>query len=195
MSDSASALFDLMVMLVTSPHIILLFVLLVVAAVIDCRTFRIPNWLTLAGALAGLLSSTINTGRPLDGFLWALAGMGVGLLIMLPFYALRVMGAGDVKLIAAIGAFLGFPAILYAVLFTFVTGGIAALAFAVFGKLTRRMANNLGAIAWSVTLAAITGTSPAASIKQVESVGKLPYAVSIGIGTTAYIVAKQLGFA
>jgi prepilin peptidase CpaA len=195
MSDSAAALFDLMVMLVTSPHIILLFVLLVVAAVIDCRTFRIPNWLTLAGALAGLLSSTINTGRPLDGFLWALAGMGVGLLIMLPFYALRVMGAGDVKLIAAIGAFLGFPAILYAVLFTFVTGGIAALAFAVFGKLTRRMANNLGAIAWSVTLAAITGTSPAASIKQVESVGKLPYAVSIGIGTTAYIVAKQLGFA
>jgi prepilin peptidase CpaA len=195
MSDSAAALFDLMFMLVTNPQIILLFVLLVFAAVIDCRTFRIPNWLTLGGALAGLLSSTVSTGRPLDGFLWALTGMAAGFVVMLPFYALRFTGAGDVKLMAAIGALLGFPGILYAVLFTFITGGIAAVAFAVFNRVTGRMANNVGAIAWSITVAAFTGTSPAASIRQAGSVGKLPYAVSIGIGTTVYVVANQLGFA
>jgi prepilin peptidase CpaA len=195
MSDAASSMWELLVMLATSPHNIALFALLLIAGVIDCRTSRVPNWLTLGGALAGLLSSTLNTGRPLDGFLWALAGMATGLVVMLPFYALRAIGAGDVKLMAAIGAFLSFPGILLAVLFAFITGGIAAVAFAVFRRVTGRVASNVGAIVWLMALAAVTGTSPAASINRAVSVGKLPYAVSIGIGTTVYVVLKQLGFA
>ncbi|HEX9721522.1 MAG TPA: A24 family peptidase [Ramlibacter sp.] len=195
MNDAASSLLELLGMLVTSPHTLALFALLVAAGVIDYRTMRIPNWLTVGGILVGLLSSTLSTGRPLDGFLGASAGMAVGLAVLLPFYALRVMGAGDVKLMAAIGAFLGFPAILYAVLFTFIVGGVAAVAFAVSHKVSRRMADNLGAIAMSMALAAMTRTSPAASLKQGGSIGKLPYAISIGIGTTAFVVARQLGFA
>jgi prepilin peptidase CpaA len=195
MNDAASSLLELLAMLVTSPHTLALFALLVAAGVIDYRTMRIPNWLTVGGILVGLLSSTLSTGRPLDGFMGASAGMAAGLAVLLPFYALRVMGAGDVKLMAAIGAFLGFPAILYAVLFTFIVGGVAAVAFAVSHKVSRRMADNLGAIAMSMALAAMTRTSPAASLKQGGSIGKLPYAISIGIGTTAFVVARQLGFA
>ncbi|HWP12417.1 MAG TPA: A24 family peptidase [Ramlibacter sp.] len=191
----ATSLLDLPALLAASPRIGLLIALVVVAGVIDYRSFRIPNWLTVGGVLVGLVSGALDALRPLDGFLGALAGMAVGFAVMLPFYALRVMGAGDVKLMAAVGAFLGFPGIVYAVLFTFITGGVAALAFAVFHRVTGRMAHNVSAIAWSVALAAITGTSPAASIKQAGSIGKLPYAISIGIGTVAYLVAKQLGYA
>src|SRR5215208_2731261 len=195
MNSASSSLLELLALLVTNPHTIALFALLVVAGVIDYRTMRIPNWLTLGGVLVGLLSSTMNTGRPLDGFLWALAGMAAGFAVLLPLYVLRVMGAGDVKLMAAVGAFLGFPAILYAVLFTFVTGGIAAVAFAISHRASRRMAENVGAIAMSMTLAAMTGTSPATSLKHGGSIGKLPYAVSIGFGTVVFVVARQLGFA
>jgi prepilin peptidase CpaA len=177
------------------PHLGMLVALLVVAGVVDYRSYRIPNWLSMGGALVGLVSSTLVAAQPLDGFMWALAGLAAGLAALIPFYAVRVMGAGDVKLMAAVGAFLGFPAILYAVLFTFITGGVAALAFAISHKASRRMADNVSNIAWSMTLAAMTGTSPAASLKQAGSIGKLPYAISIGIGTTVYIVAKQLGFA
>jgi prepilin peptidase CpaA len=193
MKDAASIL-DLGGLL-ANPHTIVLLALVVIAGVIDYRSYRIPNWLTFGGALVGLVSSTLVAGQPLDGFLWALAGLAAGFAVLIPLYALHVMGAGDVKLMAAVGAFLGFPGILYAVLFTFIAGGLTALAFAIAHKASRRMADNVGAIAWSMTLAAITGTSPTASLKQAGSIGKLPYAISIGIGTIAYMVAKQLGFA
>jgi prepilin peptidase CpaA len=193
MKDAASIL-DLGALL-ANPHTIVLLALVVIAGVIDYRSYRIPNWLTFGGALVGLVSSTLVAGQPLDGFLWALAGLAAGFAVLIPLYALHVMGAGDVKLMAAVGAFLGFPGILYAVLFTFIAGGLTALAFAIAHKASRRMADNVGAIAWSMTLAAITGTSPTASLKQAGSIGKLPYAISIGIGTIAYMVAKQLGFA
>jgi prepilin peptidase CpaA len=195
MKDAAASILDLGAVLAASPHTVVLLALVVIAGVIDYRSYRIPNWLTFGGALVGLASSTLVAGQPLDGFLWALAGLAAGLVVMIPLYALRVMGAGDVKLMAAVGAFLGFPAILYAVLFTFIAGGVAAVVFALAHKASRRMADNVGAIAWSMTLAAMTGTSPATSLKQAGSVGKLPYAISIGIGTIAYMVAKQLGFA
>ena len=194
MKDAASIL-DVSALLATNPHAIVLLALVVIAGVIDYRSYRIPNWLTFGGALVGLVSSTLVAGQPWDGFLWALAGLAGGFAMLIPLYALRVMGAGDVKLMAAVGAFLGFPGILYAVLFTFIAGGLAAVAFAIVHKASRRMADHVGAIAWSMTLAAMTGTSPAASLKQAGSVGKLPYAISIGIGTIAYMVAKQLGFA
>jgi prepilin peptidase CpaA len=193
MKDAASIL-DLGALL-ANPHTIVLLALVVIAGVIDYRSYRIPNWLTFGGALVGLVSSTLVAGQPLDGFLWALAGLAAGFAVLIPLYALHVMGAGDVKLMAAVGAFLGFPGILYAVLFTFIAGGLTALAFAIAHKASRRMADNVGAIAWSMTLAAITGTSPTASLKQAGSIGKLPYAISIGIGTIAYMAAKQLGFA
>jgi prepilin peptidase CpaA len=195
MKDAAASILDLGAVLAASPHTVVLLALVVIAGVIDYRSYRIPNWLTFGGALVGLASSTLVAGQPLDGFLWALAGLAAGLVVMIPLYALRVMGAGDVKLMAAVGAFLGFPAILYAVLFTFIAGGVAAVVFALAHKASRRMADNVGAIAWSMTLGAMTGTSPVASLKQAGSIGKLPYAISIGIGTIAYMVAKQLGFA
>ena len=174
-------------------RIALLALLLIAAAVIDYRTFRIPNWLTVGGTVLGLLFSTVDSAQPLLGFLWALGAAAVGLLILLPGYALRIMGAGDVKLMAMVGAFLGLPQILPAVLFSFVTGGIAALLFALISNRMARLAGNVHDIVEGMVLSTIAGQrlggmAPAASI------GKLPYGVSISAGTLLYLVAHQLGY-
>lgn len=94
-------------------------------AVVDLRTRRIPNRLALTGAVCGLASNLASAGAP--GALISGAGLLVGLAAFLPFYLLRGMGAGDVKAMAAIGAFVGAKGTLVAAGWTLVAGGIAAL--------------------------------------------------------------------
>jgi prepilin peptidase CpaA len=174
---------------------IALVMLVIAAAVIDVQSLRIPNWLTVGGMVLGLAWNTAVASAPLSGVMWALGGLAVGLVVLLPFYAVRVMGAGDVKLMAAVGAFLGFPGILYAILFTFIAGGILALMFALAHRSAGRMAANVGQIARYVAFGAMTGVRSAVPLTAGPSIGKMPYGISIAIGTTAYVVAQQLGYA
>ena len=100
-----------------------------VATVIDIRTRRIPNELTaaMAGIGVGLAASGVS-GLSLGA---SLVGFGVGLLLMLPGHALGATGAGDVKLMAAIGALIGPGMVVNAFLFTAVAGGVLAVAVAI----------------------------------------------------------------
>ena len=182
-------------MLIKDPRTGVLLILLVIASVSDYRTFKIPNWLTGSGMVFGLIYSTVVPFSIRLGFLWALGGLLLGFLIMLPFYALRIMGAGDVKLMAMVGAFLGVTDTLQAVIFSFIVGGIAALGFALFNKALIRMLGNVKSIAQMMMLSAIGGFRPDIQIEAGKSVGTLPYGICISIGTVAYVVAKQLGYA
>ena len=93
----------------------LLCALLALAVWHDVLTRRIPNWLVLSGMLMGLaLNSILPSGAGFFsdpsgaiGFLLALEGAALGLAMLLPLYAFGAMGAGDVKLMAMVGAFLG----------------------------------------------------------------------------------------
>jgi prepilin peptidase CpaA len=170
-----------------------LVVLLVMAAVIDVRTYRIPNWLTLGGAVLGLAFSTFDALRPLNALMWALAGMAVGLLIPLPLYALRAMGAGDVKLMAMVGAFVGLPQIVPAMVSIFIVGGVLAVGFALYRRTLRRMTLNVAEMVRSIAFAAAAGYRPDAAAAAPLSVGKLPYGVSIAAGTIAWLVVRHLG--
>ena len=99
------------------------------AAVIDLRTGRIPNPLTAATAAAGLgLTAFGLTGQSVAG---ALAGAALGLALMLPGYIFGGTGGGDVKLIAALGTWLGPGGVLMAVLYSAIAGGVLAVAHAV----------------------------------------------------------------
>jgi prepilin peptidase CpaA len=180
--------------LLASPREIVLVALLIAAAVIDCRTYRIPNWLTFGGAVFGLLYNTAAHGF-MAGLPPALGGLGIGLAMLLPLYALRVMGAGDVKLMAMVGAFLGSSEILYAVLFTFIVGGVAALAFGIYRRALRRMTGNVVDIVRFMAFAAVAGSRPTPVPAGSISIGALPYGVSIAVGTIAWLVARLLGFA
>lgn len=92
------------------------------AAVVDLRRHRVPNWLTALLFCSGLLLHVYFVG--LSGVATALAGAVTGLLLLLPFYLRGGMGAGDVKLMAAAGTFLGFLPTLVGVSFGLLLGGI-----------------------------------------------------------------------
>jgi prepilin peptidase CpaA len=100
------------------------------AAVLDLRFRRIPNWLTGGAILLGLVLHTWLDGPA--GALTALGGMALGLALLLPFYTLRLAGAravsaGDVKLLAALGALVGPVALIPVALYSGVIGGMLSL--------------------------------------------------------------------
>ena len=189
------ALLELLALLIKEPRTSILLILLVIASVSDYRTYKIPNWLTVSGMVVGLIYNTVVPFSIHLGFLWALGGLLLGFLIMLPCYALRIMGAGDVKLMAMVGAFLGVTDTLHVVIFSFIVGGIAALVFALYNKALARMLGNVKNVAQMMMMSAIGGFRPDVQIEAGKSVGKLPYGICISIGTVAYVVAKQLGYA
>jgi prepilin peptidase CpaA len=94
----------------------------VVACVVDVRTRRIPNVLTFGAALGGILVQFLSGGLP--GALAATGGWLVGTLLFLPFFALRGMGGGDVKLLAGLGAWLGPGDTLWLAAYSALAGGV-----------------------------------------------------------------------
>ena len=107
--------------------------LLAVASFFDVAYRIIPNWVCGAILLLGLVVNVVLLGA--EGAMSALAGLGMGLFVFLPFYVMRMMGAGDVKLMAAVGAYLGPVATVNAIAWTVIIGGALGFAY-----LARRMA-------------------------------------------------------
>lgn len=171
-------------------NIALLTGLLLSAAWQDIRYFRIPNLLVFSGALIGIL---LNTLLPQSvgglGMLASLAGLGVGLGILLPLYLLRALSAGDIKLLAMIGAFVGPADILIITVYVILAGGILALAVVLLqGKLSRLIDN------YKLMLFMRMSGSPFASFQTTDAIsqsaGKLPYGVAIAVGTLLYLVVN-----
>ena len=105
---------------------IILIAVLLTAVITDLRSYRIPNWLTVPAMACGLLIHTLINGT--GGLVVGLEGLGLGLGLFLIFYLLGGMGAGDVKLMAAVGSFLGPRGVLYAAMLTGLLGGLYAVA-------------------------------------------------------------------
>jgi prepilin peptidase CpaA len=100
-------------------------VVALVAAVIDFRRFRVPNVLTFPLCISGLVFHALVNG--LSGLQYSAGGIAVGLVALLLFYIMGVMGAGDVKLLAAIGAWIGAANIVYVFCVAGVVTGIHSL--------------------------------------------------------------------
>ena len=101
-------------------------VLLIVAAVIDGIQLKVPNWLTFPFIISGWIYSFVAFGFQ-DGLLYSLAGTAVGLALLLPAYAIGGMGAGDAKMMAAIGSWLGATIVLCSFCVGTIVGGIMAV--------------------------------------------------------------------
>src|SRR5246500_4557164 len=91
------------------------------AAVVDWRTRRIPNWLTVPGLMLGIVAHTLISRWP--GARLSIEGAGLALGLLLPFVLLRALGAGDWKLMGAVGAFLGWQMMLVVLLFSIFIAG------------------------------------------------------------------------
>ena len=144
-----------------------------VGAVIDVRTRRVPNVVTLSLAATGFLVAAAGLG-PI-GPAAALAGFAVGLALMLPGYLMGGTGAGDVKLLAAAGTLLGPTVTLWAFAFTLIAGGaIALLIAAVRGRLW---------VTWWRTVDLIrTGGANSGDIRAVGEGNRFAYAPAIAAG-------------
>jgi prepilin peptidase CpaA len=170
---------------------VLLLLFLSGAVVTDLRARLIPNPLVLSGAFTGLLlASLLPDGT---GLLRALGGLALGLALFLPIYALRAMGAGDVKLMAMTGAFVGYPEIFEAALWVLLMGGVLALVFALRRGVARRMAGNLREMLFSAAASAQMRTLPDFSAGP-QTAARLPYAVAIALGVAAFLLAQHLEF-
>ncbi len=168
----------------------LLLLFLAGAVITDLRARIIPNILVLAGALTGILLAGLHPDG--IGFLRALGGLALGLAILLPLYLLRAMGAGDVKLMAMTGAFIGPAAIVEAVLWVMLAGGALTLVFALRRGVARRMAANLRDMFFSAAASVQIRTLPDFSAGP-QTAARLPYAVAIALGVAAFLLARHLG--
>lgn len=187
------AMLDLLMMLVLDWRTGVLLLLLFFAAYSDYRSHRIPNALVLAGLLFGMLYNLIVPAFPGTTRLLPLWGLMTGLLMFLPMYALGIMGAGDVKLMAMVGAFLGPGETLQAVLASLIAGGILALVH-VIGKGTgRRLLHNISMLFRQGLFALAHGALPDWQLTHEQSAGKMPFGVAIAVGTTTCLVLAQLG--
>jgi prepilin peptidase CpaA len=150
----------------------------VIAAVWDLRTRRIPNVLTFGSALLAIAAHAYTGGVTAAG--WSLAGWFVGVLFFLPIFALRGMGAGDVKLLAALGAWLGPGPIVWVALFSLVAGGVIGLLVALgYGYLTQALTN----IWWMFSYWKAEGPKPVPQVTLATQKGpRLAYAVPVFAG-------------
>jgi prepilin peptidase CpaA len=99
--------------------------LALIAGWIDWRTRRLPNWLTVSGFVSGTMVNTVLFGWP--GTKAALIGAGIALGILLPVVLLHGLGAGDWKLMGALGAIVGKQEIFNLLLATILVGGVIAV--------------------------------------------------------------------
>lgn len=155
----------------------ILLVFLGIAAVIDVRTYKIPNWLTGTAILIGIILNTLM--NQFAGFIFSLEGIGVGLGLFIFLYACGWMGAGDVKLFAAVGSFLGPAQSISAAIVVAFVGGL--LAFVILGL--HQGWRNVLLWLWSY-LKTLLLTRSVPSTKLVQGITtRVPYAVAIGLGT------------
>jgi prepilin peptidase CpaA len=180
-----------------------LLLLLLAAAWSDIRSRRIPNFLVFPGAIIGVLSHALlpqETGGL--GVPGSLEGWGTGLALLLPLYLLRIMGAGDVKLMAMVGAFLGAQATVSALLCVLLAGGVLALGAALWqGKLGVLWRNLhvmlLGTLAGGTMTGLLVSGKPGEGAAgdtvedAAESAGTLPYGVAIAAGTRVYLAIAR----
>ena len=146
------------------------------SAILDLRTRRVPNWLTLTITAVGvsLAAAQLTT----FSVAAALGGFAVGLLLMLPGHIVGATGAGDVKLFAAVGTLLGPAGIAVAFVYTAILGGALALIVAVHRG---RLENTLQETATLV----MTGGSNVAEIERPTANNRFAYAPAIAVGTLA----------
>jgi prepilin peptidase CpaA len=157
-----------------------------VGAVIDVRTRRIPNFLTFGGAGAALAYHTWAGGWA--GLAGSAEGWAVGIALFLPMFLLRGLGAGDVKLLGAVGAWLGPMGALWSGLYSVFAGGVLALVVGARHRYLGRAFRNLWNLLWFWRLA---GVQPMPGLTVTDSPGpRLAYGAAIAAGTAAAVWLK-----
>jgi len=170
---------------------ILLGIVVAIAATFDIRYRRIPNWLVLAGIIAGLAWNSSVSGW--SGLGRAAEGLGLGFILYFPLYLIRARGAGDVKLLAAVGAITGPGNVVWIFLLTAVLGGVIALVMLMFRGRVRKTFFNVGWIIQDLMhFRAPWRSSDELDVTTTKGL-RLPHGAMIAVGAVAFIYMAQRG--
>jgi prepilin peptidase CpaA len=162
----------------------LLSLILIVAAVIDGWMLKVPNWLTFPLVLAGWTVAAYCHG--FSGLAWSIAGTAVGLALLLPAYAIGGMGAGDVKLMAGIGAWIGATATFYAFCTSAVVGGVIAIAMVLIRRRWHHHLAQFFQIVDEILMIRNADKLSAIAAERKSTMMLLPYGIPIALGTIGY---------
>ena len=149
------------------------------AAVLDVQHHRIPNWLTYPGIIMGVLLRSVFFGW--KGLSSAVAGCLLAGGIVFVFYAVRAMGAGDVKLLAAIGSLVGPSHVIVVLLATAICGGMLAIGYAIYSRRMGATLKNVGSVLQFHTASGLQ-THPEINLDNPSAL-RMPYGLAIAAGT------------
>lgn len=158
--------------------------LLLSASALDLLYSRIPNLLTYPFMVGGILYHAFMTG--FEGFIFSLEGLGLGIALLLAFYLAGGMGAGDVKLMGAIGSFLGPAGVFKAFLISAIIGGLYAVLLIIINGKSREYINK---IVCSLKYFLSTRTVGVMPPQSAGAVPRMRYGVAVAIGTALSIFA------
>jgi prepilin peptidase CpaA len=167
-----------------------LLISLVASAVADLRFAKIPNLVTLPTIAAGILYHTVVNG--LNGLLYSVGGLALGVGLSLFPYVMGQMGAGDAKLMGAAGSIIGLKGILIAFLMTSLAAGLyACIVLAVNRRYLREFLRRYGIMVKTfVSTRQVVYCRPSGS----EKSPALRYGVAAAVGTTVYMVLEYVGY-
>jgi len=154
-----------------------------IVAVMDVRQRCIPNVLTLAGCLAGLIYHALSGGL-ISSLLAAFVGFAVGLAL----FELAAIGGGDVKLLAALGALLGFQTWMHAFQIMVLVAGLMSLIQVVRHRAVKRTLSNM----WAIVRNLFTNGWRAHSqinLSMPEAI-RIPFGVAAALGTAFVLVVR-----
>jgi prepilin peptidase CpaA len=166
---------------------------LIVAAVIDGLQLKVPNWITFPMIVSGWIYMTLlSPYAGWEGLMYSLAGTVVGLAVLLPAYAIGGMGAGDVKLMAGVGAWVGATVTLWAFALSAIIGGVIAVIMVVIGKGWNKHHGQF----WMICNEILTVKDPdklaTIAAERKPTMMLLPYGIPIAIGTIAYFACTGM---
>lgn len=188
---SQQALFHFGGFFVIGVNAAILMALLGVAAGFDIKSRRIPNWLVLTGLVTSLCIQLLFSSGSFSA--WCL-GLLAGFGLFLPLYLVRAMGAGDVKLMAMVGGFLGPAGAVGVVLTTLVAGGVLAIGVALWSGALRHTVANVRLLVTQAIFKTLHGGSMQIDAPPI-SAGNLPYAVAIAAGACIHLLLVRSGHA
>jgi prepilin peptidase CpaA len=168
-------------LLLSYTFVFFLLVVLALVSLSDIRNRRIPNYLSVVLVITSLFTYLLAGG--IDGALFSLKGMGIGFIILFVPYLFGATGAGDVKLMAGVGAALGPGQVLLALLFTSILGGVLAIIIILAGKTFKDTLKNFYVSTW-LTLSG-AGSIPIKAGLEHKRKTKVPYGFVIACGTVA----------
>lgn len=161
-------------------------IVLVVAAAIDGWKLKVPNSITYPMIVAGWVYHTAFFGFGVDGLAASLIGTVVGLALLLPAYAIGGMGAGDVKLLAGVGAWVGSSHTFYAFCVSTIVGAVIAVLMVVVRGAWTKHRNQFFTIVSEILTVKNPEKLAAIAAERKPSMMLLPYGIPIAIGSIAY---------